>query len=59
MKEIVHHKYSLFKLENLYGTKELSFSRACFEYINTFNSLDEAQDHQKHITEKTIIIPSY
>ena len=61
MKEILHHKYSLFQLEGLkfiYGMQE-QLLEPCFKLLETFETLEEAQDNAKHIIYKTIILPSY
>ena len=59
MKEIQHHKYSLFLLERGYGNIRDNLSEKCFEYLNTFDTLKEAQKEQKEYGRKTIILPSY
>ena len=66
MKEITHHKFSLFKLEKQYH-KGLSYvgefnsviTEKCFEYIGTFDTLEAAQLEQKERDFKTIILPTY
>lgn len=59
MKEIYHHKYSLFLLEKYIGGWGSEFTQKCFEYLETFDSLEEAEDNQKHMELKTIILTSY
>lgn len=66
MKEIVHHKFSLFLLEkDLFPNTSIAeefgsdFVESCFKYVETFNSLDEAQDVQKQYKQKSIILTSY
>lgn len=64
--EIVHHKFSLFKLEKSYH-KGLSYvgefgsviTQKCFEHIGTFDTLEQTKAEQKERDFKTIIIPSY
>jgi hypothetical protein len=57
MKEIEHHEFSLFLLEKGLGQNDLV--QKCFEYVNTFTSLEEAREYQKNINFKTLIIPTY
>lgn len=56
-------KYSLFLLEeNVYpilGDPDFYASKDCFKLLETFDSLEEAQDNAQHIIQKTIILPSY
>ena len=56
-------KYSLFQLEKqIHRPSEFGgyvLTEDCFEYMETFDTLEEAQDNAKHITFKTIILPSY
>lgn len=52
MKEIIHHKFSLFLVEDIFGEE-------CFRYIDTFNTLEEAQEEQSKDNMKSIILPSY
>jgi len=64
MKEINHHKYSLFFLEKYLYDKERNDlhvidSQPTFEYYETFDTLEKAQETQKHFEQKTIILPSY
>ena len=58
MKEIAHHKFSLFLLETEFGFMS-DLYQECFKYVETFNSLDEAKDAQKEYKRRTIILPSY
>lgn len=63
MEEITFHKYSLFFIEERYETSYSqigdSFSKKCFEYIDTFDTLEEAMAEKKEYDLKTIILPSY
>lgn len=63
-------KYSLFQIERFKGgfthnlgrdDEETSTvdSEKCFIFLETFDTLEEAQDNAKHIRENTIILPSY
>lgn len=56
-------KYSLFLLEReVYKPSEIKgyfITEKCMEYVDTFDTLEEAYDHSVHILEKTIILPSY
>lgn len=54
METITHHKFSLFIIHPTW-----KITRGCFEFINTFNTLEEAKSAQKEYEEKTIILPSY
>jgi hypothetical protein len=58
MKEVQHCKFSLFYIEKLSDNAHFNFE-SCFEYINTYNTLEQAQISQKEFREKTIIIPTY
>lgn len=59
-------KYSLFRLEKTYH-KSLRYvgefgsvlTEACFEYIDTFDTLELAQISQKENKNKTIILNSW
>lgn len=61
--EIHHHKYSLFFIEERYETSYSQIgdylSKKCFEYIDTFDTLKEAQEEQKEYDLKTIILTSW
>lgn len=63
MKEITHHKYSIFFLEEFidreYAQIGTYLSKPCFEYIDTYDTLEEAQSTQKEFKNKSIIIPTY
>jgi len=60
MKEVVHHKYSLFLLEKRIGGEFLgSIFTSCFEYLITFDTLEEVMAEQKMYDLKTIIISTY
>jgi hypothetical protein len=56
-------KYSLFIIEKRYETDNTAIgsylTTNCFEYVDTFDTLEEAYDNSVHILEKTLIIPSY
>lgn len=59
-------KYSLFRLEKTYhkGLKYIEeigsiFTEACFEYIDSFDTLELAQISQKENKNKTIILNSW
>lgn len=51
-------RFSLFQLEKDYIFNQ-DFKEPCFEYLDTFETLEEAQDKQKQFGFKTIIIPTY
>lgn len=57
--EITHHKFSLFRTERPYGLGVSNLFMACFEFIATYNTLEEAKSAQKEIEGQTIILPSY
>lgn len=66
MKEIQHNNFSLFRLEKTFhkglryvGEFGSIITENCFEYIDTFDSLELAQSAQKEYKQKTIIIPTY
>lgn len=66
MTEITHHKFSLFRLEKPYrknieviGQFSDMLITPCFEYINTFDSLEQAKSVEKQLKYKSIILPSY
>ena len=66
MKCIHYHKYSLFRLEKVYhkGLKYVgefgsTIMESCFEYIDTFDTLELAQLAQKEFKQKTIILTSW
>lgn len=52
-------KYSLFLLEKYYNGWGSDLMQECFEYIDTYDTLEEAQSEQKELKQKTIILPSY
>ena len=58
MKEAVHHKFSLFRLEKYYTMSD-DIVIKCFEYIDTFDSLEDAQKAQNKEELKTLIINSW
>lgn len=66
MKEIQHCKFSLFRLEKRFfpistivGEFNEMLVQNCMEYIETYDTLDEAKIAQKEYKEKTIILNSY
>lgn len=60
MKNIIHHKYSLFQLEKyLFFDDVETLSENTFILLGTFDSLDEAKAAQDKMNMKTIILPSY
>lgn len=66
MKEIQHNKFSIFRIEKRYikGLKHIgefgsTVTEKCFEYLETFVSLEEAQLRQKEYKSKTIILSSW
>ena len=61
MKEIQHNKFSLFLLDKKHKGWGESFIDIvkCFEYIGTYDTLEEAQSVQKEYKQKTLILPSY
>jgi hypothetical protein len=50
-------KYSLFLLKDF--TRVENFFARPVLWIDVFDTLEEAQEHQKYILEETIILPSY
>lgn len=56
-------KYSLFAVERKYETSYTPIgthlTESCFEYLNTFDTLEEAQQKQKEYDVRTLILPSY
>jgi len=55
-------KFSLFLLERPVGheyMQEGDFVKRTFEFIKTYNTLEEAEAAQKMYKQKTIILPSY
>lgn len=60
MPEITHHKFSLFRTEKPFESKShFRIKQGCFEFVNTFDTLEEAKLAQKEYKEETIILPSY
>lgn len=61
MEQITHHKFSLFITEKTENDTHPAWkiTRGCFEFIKTFDSLEEAKSAQKEYEENTIILPSY
>lgn len=59
--EIIHHKFSLFITEKTENPTHPAFkiTKGCFEFINTFDTLEEAKSAKKEYEEETIILPSY
>ncbi len=58
MKEIKHHNYSLFRLEKYYTLSD-DIVVNCFEYVETFKTLEEALKVQEKEELKTIILSSW
>lgn len=56
-------KYSLFatekKFETAYTRIGTHLTESCFEYLGTFDTLEEAQKESKEYDVKTLILPSY
>lgn len=59
-------KYSLFAIEKrihfsscFVGEFGSTLTESCFEYLDTFDTLEEAQKDQKEWDVKTLILPSY
>lgn len=61
MEQITHHKFSLFRTENIENKEHPTFriTTSYFEFIGTFDSLEKAKSAQKEYKESTIILPSY
>lgn len=66
MKEIYRCKFSLFRLEKQYhrglsyvGMEDSIMTERCFEYIEAYDTLEEAKIAQKELKQKSIILPSY
>lgn len=62
----MEQKYSLFVLEKPYyeppsyiGEFKAVCTISCFEYLSTFDTLEQAQKYQKEWDVKTLILPSY
>ena len=62
----MEQKYSLFVLEKPYyesssyiGEFKAVRTVSCFEYLGTFDTLEQAQKDQKEWDVKTLILPSY
>lgn len=54
------HKFSLFTTETIIAKQGDSLlTKREMDYIETFNTLEEAKSAQKEYEEKTIILPSY
>ena len=51
-------KYSLFLLEKVIDS-EGYLRQSCFDYVNSYATLEAAQCHAENIKLKTLIIPSY
>ena len=58
METITHHKFSLFRTQKTINST-LQIASNCFDYLNTFDTLEEAKFAQKQHEEETIILPSY
>jgi len=55
-------KYGLFATEKIrteYTTIGHYLSESCFEYLCSFDSVEEAKEAQKNYSINTIIIPHY
>jgi hypothetical protein len=52
-------KYSLFLLEKYFAVHREELTQKTFEYVNTFETLEKAQEAQSKYNLKTIILPSY
>jgi len=56
-------KYSLFaiekKFETAYSVIGTYLTESCFEYLGTFDTLEDAQKDQKEYDIETLILPSY
>jgi hypothetical protein len=52
-------KYSLFLLEKHYGEWGSNLTQGCFEYVETYNTLEEAKSAQKEYELKTIILANF
>ena len=52
-------KYSLFLLEKYIGGWGSELVQECFEFVESFDTLEEAQLVQKGYKLKTILIPTY
>ena len=59
-------KFSLFQIEKPYyesssyiGEFKAVCTISCFEYLGTFDTLEQAQEDQKEWDVKTLILPSY
>lgn len=61
MKEIIHHKYTLFALEKRAGffSEDYMTSEDAFIFLETCDTLEEAQFAQKEYKQKTIILSSW
>lgn len=62
----MEQKFSLFQIEKPYyglssyvGDFKTVCIISCFEYINTYDTLEEAKIAQKEYKQKTLILPSY
>lgn len=55
---MTQQKFSLFQLEKDYMFNQ-DFKESCFIYLDTFDSLEAAQEKQQEYDFKTIILPSY
>ena len=66
MEKIHHCSFSLFRLEKNYfpvssfvGEFNSSIVERCFEFIETFDNLEDAKIAQKEYKQKSIILTSY
>ncbi len=54
----MEQKFSIFALEKEYDHPHYLYED-CFEFIKTYNTLEEAKKEQNIIKFKTMILPSY
>lgn len=60
MKDIVHHKFSLFQLEKyLFFDDVDTLSENTFILLGIFDHLEDAKAAQEKLKVKSIILPSY
>lgn len=52
-------RYSVFLIERYYNGFSSDFKESCFQYVATFDTLEEAKIAQKEYELKTIILSSY
>ena len=51
-------KYSLFQIEKIIQ-RHVPLVEKCFEYVKTYDTLEEAQIAQKENKNRSLILPSY